>query len=114
MQQPKPPSRLSAAERRIWRETVGRARAGWFLGSENMLEMFCRAVALERRLAAWIQGLDDPKDSRYRDLITIHKTEAMLVANLSTRLRLTVRSTVDRYTPKLATTGPLPWDPSAA
>jgi hypothetical protein len=76
--------------------------------------MFCRSVALERRLADWIKELDDPQDPRFRDLITMHKTEAMLVANLATRLRLTVRSTVDRYTPKLATAGPLPWDPSAA
>jgi hypothetical protein len=37
----KPPGGLTAA-----------MRPGWFAGSENMLEMFCRSVVLERRLAA--------------------------------------------------------------
>jgi hypothetical protein len=105
----KPPARLSAAERRVWRETTRRAKRGWFRGSENMLEMFCRCVCFERRFADWIKELDDPNDPRFRDLVTMHKTEAMLVANLATRLRLTVRSTVDRYTPKLASSGPKPW-----
>jgi hypothetical protein len=109
-QRPEPPSRLTAAEKRVWRETVERMRPGWFRGSENVLEMFCTSVVLERRLAGWIKELDDPKDFRYRDLIKMHKTEAMLVANLATRLRLTVRSTIDRYAPKLASPYPKPWD----
>jgi hypothetical protein len=91
-------------------------RPGWFLGSEAVLEMFCRAVCMERRLADWIKQLDDPKDARFCDLITMHRTEAMLVANLATRLRLTVRSSKDRYAPKLATVGSRVWqddDPSA-
>jgi hypothetical protein len=114
-QRPEPPSMLTAAAKRVWRETVERMRPGWFRGSENVLEMFCTSVVLERRLARWIEELDSPADPRYRDLIKMHKTEAMLVANLATRLRLTVRSTVDRYAPKLASTYPKPWDePPAA
>jgi hypothetical protein len=109
-----PPAELTAAERAIWIETVERMRPGWFAGSETMLEMFCRAVCMERRLAGWIKRRGS-KDPRFRDLITMHRTEAMLVANLATRLRLTVRSTKDRYAPKLATTSSQPWhdDPAA-
>jgi hypothetical protein len=59
-------------------------RAGWFCGSEGMLKMYAARVCFERRLAGWIKELDDPKDARYRDLMKIHKTEAMLVANLAT------------------------------
>jgi hypothetical protein len=110
-----PPAGLSAAEKAVWIETVARMRPGWFAGSETMLEMFCRAVCLERRLARWLKR-HDTKDPRYRELVTMHKTEAMLVANLATRLRLTVRSSKDRYAPKLATAGPRVWqdnDPAA-
>jgi hypothetical protein len=81
-----------------------------------MLEMFCRAVCLERRLSGWLKQLDDPKDPRFRDLVKMHKSEAMLVANLATRLRLTLRSSKDRYAPRLATAVPRPRqdDPPAA
>jgi hypothetical protein len=111
-----PPAELSPDEKAIWIETVERMRPGWFAGSEAMLEMFCRAVCFERRLAGWLKRRGVAKDPRSRDLVSMHKTEAMLVANLATRLRLTVRSSKDRYAPKLATSGPRVWlddDPEA-
>jgi len=37
-----------------------------------------------------------------------HRVEASLAANLATKLRLTVRSTKDRYAPK-AVNWPKPW-----
>jgi hypothetical protein len=40
----------------------------------------------------------------------MHRTETMLCANLAGKLRLTPRSTVDRYTPKLASSYPKPWE----
>jgi hypothetical protein len=110
MQLPEPPSRLSAPEKRVWRETVETVRPGWFRGSESILEMYCRSVVLERRLAGWLKQIDDPTDGRYRDLVRMHKVEAMLVANLATKLRLTVRSSKDRYAPKVVGAGPKPWD----
>jgi hypothetical protein len=110
MQLLEPPSRLSAAEKRVWRETAETVKPGWFRGSESVLEMYCRSVVLERRLAGWLKQIDDPTDARYRDLVSMHKVEAMLVANLATKLRLTVRSTKDRYAPKsVSSAGPKPW-----
>ena len=110
MRRPKPPSRLTPEERRVWKETTETVKPGWFSGSEGLLETFCRSVVIERRLATWLDQITDPFDDRFSDLLRMHRSEAMLVANLATKLRLTVRSTKDRYTAKLVPQGPKPWD----
>jgi hypothetical protein len=105
-----PPSRQTNEERAVWTETVASVRAGWFRGSETALETFCRAVCIERRLAARLREITDPADERFRELVRLHRAEAMLVGNLTGKLRLTVRSTRDRETLKAVPRGPKPWD----
>jgi hypothetical protein len=94
-----PPSRLTADESAVWRETVASVKPGWFRGSETVLETFCRAVVVERRLAARLHQLD-PADERFGGVARTHRAEAMLVGNLAGKLRLTVRATLDRETTK--------------
>jgi hypothetical protein len=85
-----PPVRLTAEERAVWEETVRSVQVGWFTGAETALEVFCRAVVLERRLAAELHQIT-PADERFSDLARTHRDEAMLVGNLADKLRLTVR-----------------------
>ena len=40
----------------------------------------------------------------------MQRAEAALIGNLSTKLRLTPRSTFDRYTPKVVSRLPRPWE----
>ena len=108
-QRPEPPKRLSRAEKAVWRETTAAVRPDWFWSSEFLLEIFCRSVVLERWLAEQIT-VTAPTDEHFADLVKMQRAEAMLVGNLAGKLRLTPRSTWDRYTPKLASTLPKPWD----
>jgi hypothetical protein len=91
-------------------------KPGWFWSSELLLETYCRCIAHERKLAAWLKeiGRDNP---HYLEVMRMHRTEKMPCANLAGKLRLTLRSSVDRYTPKLASPYRRPWetdDPPAA
>ena len=104
-----PPSRLSGEESQVWRETVASVKAGWFRGSETVLETFCRAVIVERRLAAVLSQLD-PADERYSGVARTHRAEAMLVGNLAGKLRLTVRATRDREATKASASPPSYYD----
>jgi hypothetical protein len=114
MQRPDPPGRLSEDEKAIWREIVAKVKPGWFWSSEHLLELYVRSLAHERMLAAWIKQTDK-SHPRYLDVLRMHRSEAMLCGNLAGKLRLTPRSSVDRYAPKLASSGPKPWDdPPAA
>jgi hypothetical protein len=74
-----------------------------------LLELYVVALAHERMLADWIKQTDK-SDPRYLDVLRMHRTEAMLCGNLSGKLRLTPRSSVNRYAPKLASSMPKPWD----
>jgi hypothetical protein len=113
LQRPDPPARLSAEEKTIWREIVAKVKPAWFWSSEVLLECYVRCLAHERILAAWIKEIDRD-DPRYLEILRMHRTETMLCANLAGKLRLTPRSSVDRYAPKLASPYPKPWDPPAA
>lgn len=105
-----PPARFTAAEKAVWRETIKSVRPGWFAGSEGVLAMYCTSIVLERGFARWLKQVDDPTHPCYRDAVMAHRAEASLAANLATKLRLTVRSTKDRYAPKAAN-WPKPWEP---
>ena len=109
MQRPEPPAKLSAEEKAIWREIVAKVKPGWFWSSEHLLVLYVRSLAHERMLADWIKQTDK-SHPRYLDVLRMHWTEAMLCGNLAGKLRLTPRSSVDRYAPKLASSRPKPWD----
>jgi hypothetical protein len=99
---PAPPGRLSAEEQDIWLETTQSVRPDWFRGSETLLETFCRAVAVERRLASLLREAEPVVDEvEFASLARLHRAEVMAVAALATRLRLTVRSLRERDTRRL-------------
>jgi phage terminase small subunit len=104
-QRPQPPKALSREGKQVWREIVDRLRPDWFQGSEFLLEILCRAVVLERWLCQQIKAADPKDEKRLAALVQMQKAEAMVIGNLSGKLRLTPRSSFDRYTPKLVSTG---------
>jgi hypothetical protein len=63
MQRPEPPAKLAEEEQAIWREIVAKVRPGWFWSSENLLEVYVRCLAHERKLSAWANEIsrDDPR-----------------------------------------------------
>jgi hypothetical protein len=69
--------------------------------SELVLETFCRAVVVEMRLAALLRESYPLEDTDFAALARLHRSEAMLVANIAGKLRLTVRATRKRDTRKL-------------
>jgi hypothetical protein len=112
-QRPEPPPEIPDVERSIWRELVERYRADWFRGSEHLLESYVGLLATERFLATQIAQVraHDPLDhAKLASLVATQKLVVTSVGNLGTKLRLTPRSTFDRYAPKLASTLPKPWD----
>jgi hypothetical protein len=109
LQHPEPPKRLNAAEKKIWREITGRLRPGWLYSSEHLFEIFVGLVAQQRQLAALISAAE-PGSKRHLDLLKLAKSTALAAGNLAGKLRLTPRSTVDRYTPKIAVSTVAPWE----
>ena len=76
---------------------------------EFLLEIFVRAIALERWLSAQIKATD-PGDPRFSQWLALQRAEAKVIASYATKLRLTPRSTWDRYTPKAVSRLPRPWE----
>jgi hypothetical protein len=114
MQRPEPPDRLTAAEKAIWRDITEKVRGGWFHSSEHLLEAFVRMVSQLQEIHGALQQVEVGSE-RYTELMRLELGVTSLAGNLATKLRLTPRSTVDRYTPKLVSSGPKVWhdDPAA-
>jgi hypothetical protein len=55
---PEPPWRLTSEERAVWEEVTSTVRPDWFRRSEVLFEVFCRAVATERRSAELVRQSD--------------------------------------------------------
>jgi hypothetical protein len=115
MRRPEPPDRLTAAEKATWREITEKVRGNWFYSSEHLLEVYVCTLAQQRQLQGFLQQVE-PSSKRYIELMRLQLSVTTLASNLATKLRLTPRSTVDRYTPKVVPSSPRPWqdDPPAA
>lgn len=109
-----PPNRLSAAEKKIWEETVSRVRPTWFHSSEALLELFVVTLAQQQQIAVAIRG-SKTASRRWMTLVRMHLALTQSASNLATKLRLTPRSSIDRKTPKLVPSpGARPWDDDAS
>lgn len=94
-----PPSRLTAAQRSIWLETVNSKPAEWF-GPEHapLLEQYVRHVVSARVLAEQIAEFDpewlkdDEGLKRYERLLRMHELEGRAASSLATRMRITQQS----------------------
>lgn len=106
---PEAPRRLSKEEKAVWREITAALRADWFYAAEHLLEIYVRAIVHERRLADLVKAAD-PNGPQFAKLVRLQRSEAALIGNLAGKLRLSPRSTFDRYTSKLVLRGPKPWE----
>jgi hypothetical protein len=105
---PEPPGRLTAAEKIIWREITEKVRGGWFYSSEPLLEAYVCTLAPQQLLQDCLRAAE-PGSERHVELLRLQLSVTMLASNLATKLRLTPRSTVDRYTPRAVPSSPRPW-----
>jgi len=69
-------------------------------------------------IALWALGIVEWKiDTRWRwmELVSLHRAVRMSAAALAVKLRLTARSTHDRYAPRAVSTatGVMPWEDDA-
>jgi hypothetical protein len=108
MRRPEPPDRLTAAEKVIWREVVEKVRGGWFYSSEHLLEAFVRMLSQLQQIHGVLQQVEVGSE-RYIELMRLQLSVTGLAGNLASKLRLTPRSTIDRYTPKIVPTSPKVW-----
>jgi hypothetical protein len=96
MRRPEPPERLTAVENEIWRDIVQAVRPDWFRGgSEHVLVLYVQMLAQQRQLQGWLQEVE--RGERYIELMRLQLIVTMSAANLATKLRLTPRSSFDRY-----------------
>jgi hypothetical protein len=107
-QRPEPPAALTAQQKTIWREIVEKVKPGWFYSSEHLLKLYVQTLSYEQQIAEALRELE-VGSKRYLELMRLQRGQVMLAANLAGKLWLTPRSTVDRYTPKIASSAK-PWE----
>ena len=116
---PAPPEELTAAEARLWTETVESKPADWF-GPDSfpLLKEYVRAAVMCDALAKQARSAVKAKDATtIKLMLDMRDKEAKRVAGLATKLRLTQQS---RYTPQAASTanrranGRRPWQSAAS
>jgi hypothetical protein len=102
-----PPERLTKEEKPFGAKLA--VKAGWFAGCENLLEVYVRAISVERQLAGLLRQTD-PADETFPERVRMHRSQMLAVGHLSGRLRLTVRSTKARDAVRGTVRGPKPWE----
>jgi hypothetical protein len=115
LQRPDPPATLSEEEAEIWREIVAKVKPGWFYASEHLLVLYVRTLGHERGLAEALRKFQ-VGSPHYEKLIRLQRSMTLVASRLAAQLRLTPRSTVDRYAVKAVPQTRKPWedDPPAA
>ena len=115
---PPPPPELEPEEQATWRAITGRLPQSWFSG-ENMplLKELCRHIHYSDALAADIVALRQasPVDvEELRAALRAHALQSERIGNLSTKLRLTKQSRLDRETAEIEArktpAGVKPWE----
>jgi hypothetical protein len=112
---PLPPQLMSARERAIWQDLTERLKPGFLYSAEPLFACYIAALAQAEQLARAVAGAK-VGTTRHTELTRLQCSVMQLAGNLAGKLRLTPRSSVDRYTPKIVSRLPKPWqdDPSAA
>jgi len=110
-----PSEHLSETEKSVWRGMVKKVRPRWFYSSEALLRAYVGTIAQLETLARGLAE-EEPCSRRYFQILRLQPSVTKTAAMLATSLRLTPRSTVDRYSPKIVRSGSKPWefDPSEA
>jgi hypothetical protein len=114
-QHPSPPAWMSKREKEIFVGLTERTKPGFFYSSEPLLTAYVSALAQGEQLARAVAQAE-VGTKRHAELTRLECSVVMLASNLAGKLRLTPRSSVDRYAPKTASRLPRPWqsdDPAA-
>jgi hypothetical protein len=113
---PEPPEHLSEQAKGFWRRIVAEHRADWFRGTEFLLEIYVDLLVAQHELDAALVGVD-PVSKDGQILASQRRANANLILRYARSMRLTQRSTFDRYSPRLTAVPPgtrRPWDPPPA
>jgi hypothetical protein len=109
---PEPPKAFTDEQKAIWDEVIASVRPSWFVGSLHILESYCVTIWLDRWLVQEIAARR-PGSKQFEDLVAMRRSQAALLGQLATKLRLTPRSVVDRTVVR-NTSGysglPKPWE----
>jgi hypothetical protein len=92
---PEPPKAFTDEQKAIWDEVIASVRPGWFVGSLHILESYCVTIWLDRWLVQEIAARR-PGSKQFEDLVAMRRSQAALLGQLATKLRLTPRSVFDR------------------
>lgn len=99
---PQPPDELQPDEAEEWRKIVERLPQDWFPAETHpVLIQLCRHICIARRVAGRLADVEAaterPKGwfETYRDLVRMQGQTAMVIANLSVKLRLAKSSQTD-------------------
>lgn len=116
LQRPPPPTNLTKAQAKIWREIVDTSPAGWFREGDTLLSLFCQHTATAELINSMIDKTDfktTPLPQLNR-LLGIRCRETMLILSLATKMRLTPQARMHPRTAgrafDSAQPGPRPWD----
>ena len=74
------------------------------------MTLYCRTLSHERLIARAPEDVEVGSE-RHLTLSRLLRATTMVASRLAVQLRLTPRSTIDRNTPRLASTTPKPWEP---
>jgi len=104
-----PPEDLPERQKAIWRDIVSKVRPGWFYSSEPLLKAY---VFTLWQLDTLARGLarEEPYSEGYFKILRLQLSVTKVAAALATKLRLTPRSTFDRYQPKTVPNLKKPWE----
>jgi hypothetical protein len=108
---PDPPKELTKDQAAVWRDTVAAMRPDWFSRETwPLLVQLCRHICLARSIAEQIAATDPRDLARLGKLAAMQIAESMVIASLSTKLRLTIQSSRDPKTTKRGWPGPETWE----
>lgn len=114
---PEPPAELTDEQAAEWREIVGRLPAEWFPRETwGLLSQYCRHVVASRRVAALIADMEGSEHfdiEQYDRLLKMQEREGRALSALSTRMRISQQSTLDREKRKPLKASRKPWEVGA-
>jgi hypothetical protein len=115
---PDAPSELDDEEAEEWRAVVDRLPAHWFpRETHGLLTQYCRHVVRARRIAQLIHDAESIEEETdrfplddYAKLLRMQQAESRAMAILSTKMRLSQQSTIDKEAKKAGVGKSVPWE----
>ena len=106
---PDPPEDLTDDQKAVWQSVVSRLPVDWFPGeTHSLLAQYCRHVTRAGEIAKVLDRLLNSKKfdpSAYNKLLTQELAQTRAIAALSTRMRMSQQSTLDKSKKKTFNAG---------